>query len=454
MRGTHGRYSILKAGLMVLLFIGIAACKKDGTIGISNPGDNDMAVDVTDTFTVKSSTLLLDSLPTAGKGVLLVGRMNDPELGNVVSNSYFPIVPSNINSSSFPEDARLDSVRLRLTYNGYYYGDTTQNQTISVRQLAEKIVYKPIHGYIDPEEQNVFSGSSTFYNRSAFSFSSQSLGSITFKPKPKSAEHLFIPLPNELGNTLISMVKNNDEKLQSSEEFIEYFKGLALVAPQNTGNAVIGYSDSLTLKVYYTFSGDNGLPQQGELSFIIENNVFQFNQIVSDRNSTLLKNIGLANKSIPASQTDGKTYIQAGIGLVTKLEFPTISYLVGDDRVAINKAELIIESPHGTDKPFDLPSELIVLLANQNNKPVEQYSETNSGTTMNLVKSDDVSNRSYYSYIITDYISNYNKKYNKSSLFISLPIANLQNSVNRLVLGSQANAKAKIKLKITYTKFN
>ena len=56
-----------------------------------------MAVDVTDTFTVNSSTLLLDSLPTTGKGVLLIGRMNDPELGNVVSNSYFPIVPSGIN---------------------------------------------------------------------------------------------------------------------------------------------------------------------------------------------------------------------------------------------------------------------------------------------------------------------------------------------------------------------
>lgn len=447
------RKLLYNAGIVFFLATVMVSCNKNDMVGLGQ--DEVLSTDVTDTVTVNTSTMLLDSLPTAGKGVMLVGNVADPELGTLTSKSYFQILGSGVSSTALPEDAKFDSVRLKLKYNGYYYGDTTVTQELSVHQLQERLTPVEPGPFQEPEEQNVFSGSATFYNRTSFKYNDAVLAKKTFKPKPASKDSLMIRLPDELGSSLFNLVENNDALLSNTENFLDYFKGLVLVPGKNTGNAIIGYTDTAEVKLYYSYEGNDGLRKKAELKFSLYDNSYQFNSITSDKSNTPVKNISLTNPFIPASESSGKTYIQGGIGLVTKIEIPYIPYLSGAENVTINKAELEIEVPNGYDKPFAQPSQLVLLVANKNNKPVQVLTDPTSGqSALYLTGPYNGFGRSTYSFMLTGYIGNYIKNYSNTSLILSLPVADLQNSVNRVVLGSPGNGSANIKLRITYTKLN
>ena len=61
--------------IFILLAILFYACKKDNTVSLQI--DETIGVDRIDTFTINSFTLSLDSLPTNGQNVLLLGNINE-----------------------------------------------------------------------------------------------------------------------------------------------------------------------------------------------------------------------------------------------------------------------------------------------------------------------------------------------------------------------------------------
>ncbi|WP_207535860.1 DUF4270 family protein [Desertivirga arenae] len=438
-----------KSLIFLCFFSAFFSCKKDGTISIGNDTGS-LGVIVSDTFTVSSSTLLLDSLPTAGNGLLLVGNIRDPELGLVKASTFFKLsIPGSV---SIPDDAHLDSVRIALNYSGYYYGDTLVRQELSVHQLSEKIAYKAVPGYIDPEEENVFSSGSTYYNRSYFNSNATPLLTFQISPKPRSKDTLFLKIPESLGNTLFSFVRNSATQVSTEEEFENYFKGLTINSG-DAGNAVIGFKDTVSLNLYYSYAGSNGLKEKAVVSFPLSDKTSQFNRIVSDRSNLKLSALSDKSNIISSVVSGNKTYVQGGVGLVTKLEFPGLNYLTADPSVAINKAELIIQSPYGADKPFKLPQQLILLLANKNNNPQQVYTDSYSNTSSTtLSQAADIDQVSSYTFPVTEYVSNYAKKYQTTSFLLSLPVASIHQTLERAVIGSMDNSKANIKLKITYTK--
>ncbi|WP_207424557.1 DUF4270 family protein [Desertivirga brevis] len=438
-----------KSLLFLCTFLSLISCKKESAISIGNNAGT-LGVTVSDTFTVTSSTLLLDSLPTAGSGLLLVGNIQDPELGFVKASTFFKLsIPG---STTVPEDAQLDSVRMTLTYSGYYYGDTTVSQELSIYQLTEKIAYRPVPGYIDPEEKNVFSSGSTYYNRSYFNSNPSPLITFQLSPKPKSKDTLFLKIPESLGAELFSLVKNGATEVSTAAEFENYFKGITIKAA-DAGNAVIGFKDTVLLNLYYSYAGANGLKEKSVISFSLSDKTSQFNRIVSDRRSLKIATLSDKLNIVSAVESDNKTYVQGGIGLVTKLEFPGLSYLTADPTIVINKAELIIQSPYGADKPFKLPQQLVLLLANKNNKPQQVYTDSYTNTSSaSLFQAGDIDQVSSYIFPVTEYVSNYAKKYQNTSFLLSLPVSTIHQTLERAVIGSMANPKANIKLKITYTK--
>lgn len=409
-----------------------------------------LGVNISDTFMVTTSTLILDSLPTAGKGVLLTGNINDAVLGAIKAASYFQISPTDLASVSLPEDARFDSIKLRLEYSGYYYGDTSTAQDLSVHRLTNRIEIKSVPGYLEPEESGIFSSTATFFNRSTVPFNPVSLASKRILPRPLSSDSIMLGLPESLGKELFALIKNNDTKISNTEEFLDYFNGLVI---KSDGNSIIGLKDSTVVKIYYSYLSDNGLRVKKELLFGLYDANHQFNNITADRTNTLLQNLGITAKLLPSTATGNKTYIQGGIGLVTKIEFPGVAYLVGDERTSINKAELIIQSTTGQDRPYSLPRELVLMVANKNNIPQSVFTNASGASSLYLNKNDEGIAKASYSYTLTDYISNYATTYKNTSLLLSLPVSDLQNTVSRLEIGSQENANAKIKLIITYTKF-
>ncbi len=436
---------------LLLLAVVLASCEKSDTVGIGQ--EETLFANITDTVTVNTSTMLLDSLPSAGKGVLLVGRMNDPELGIISSSSYFQISGSNASSSSLPTDAVFDSVRLRLNYSGYYYGDTTQRQYLSVHQLSERLVLPKLSDYLSSDAQNVFSSSATFYNRSKFRFNPSPLAALSYLPRP-SSDSLMLRLPDDLGNAFFNMVKDESTTVSNTELFLDYFKGIVLQPGTDAGNAVIGFKDSVQVKLYYSYVDEVGIKKKQEMIFSLYDNSYQFNHFEADRSSTKLKDISLSNTIVSSDKTSDKTYIQAMTGLVTRISIPYTKFLTAGGDVVINKAELIIETPGAPNYlPFDRPQQLVLLVADKNNRPTQVLADAQTGqSALYLRYGDYVEGKASYSFPLTEYISHYTTRYNNTSLLLTVPVADLQNTFNRLIVGSQANADIKIKLRVTYTK--
>lgn len=429
--------------------ISLSSCQKSDSVSLSQ--EQGLAIAITDTISLETSTLLLDSLPTAAKGLMLAGTISDADLGKIRTVSYFQISPSELSSITVPEDAVFDSIRLKLHYSGYFYGDTTVDHTLTAHQLSKRMTISSNPGYLEPEESNVFSSSATFYNRTSLSYDANPIASRTIKPRPASGDSVLLKLSSSLGNELFKMVRNSDSRIANTEEFLDYFKGITLRAD---GNAVIGYKDSAQVKIYYSYMGADGLKKRNEMLFNVYDTNYQFNSFSADRSNTPLQTLSLQNKLIPASSTGNKTYIQGGLGLVTKIAIPYISYLAGDDHISLNKAELIVQSTAGSNKHFPLPKQLTLLVANTNNAPQSTLTDASgNAVALSLYQQLTGVEKASYSASLTNYIGNYLKSYNNTSLLLSLPVNELGSSISRLELGSKDHPAAKIKLIITYTKF-
>ncbi len=438
------------AGFLTLVVV-FTSCEKSSSIGVGE--DETLFANITDTVTINTSTMLLDSLPSAGKGVLLVGRINDPELGIISSSSYFQISPSGLNGSSLPTDAVCDSVRLRLNYSGYYYGDTLQKQDISVYQLSERLVLPKVSDYLSSDAQNVFSSSATFYNRSKFRHDPAPLTTHSYYPKPGS-DSLMLRLPDNIGKSFFNLVKEESALISNTDLFLDYFKGIVLKPGVSAGNAIVGFRDSVGVKIYYSYVDGEGNKKKQEMVFSLYDNSYQFNHFDADRSNTKLNDIGLSNPIVSSDLTSDKTYIQAMTGLVTRISIPYIRFLNSGGDVVINKAELLVETPGAPYYlPFERPAQLVLLVADKNNRPTQILSDPQtSQSALYLSYGDYVEGKASYSFPLTEYISSYYSKYNNTSLLLTVPVADLQNTFNRLIVGSQANAEVRIKLRVTYTK--
>src|SRR6478735_3709815 len=67
----------------------VFACKEKEPITII--GESNTSVKLLDTFSVSLSTVYIDSLPTSYSDKLLVGKLNNIGMGEVMASSYFQI---------------------------------------------------------------------------------------------------------------------------------------------------------------------------------------------------------------------------------------------------------------------------------------------------------------------------------------------------------------------------
>lgn len=443
-------------GLISLVFL--TACEKNsGTIGLGEQANDGMAISVTDTFSVKTATILLDSLPTSGTGTILLGRLNDPELGVIGSSSFFHLgIPDA--QAEMQSNAVFDSVTVNLAYSGYHYGDTTQALRVEVHQLTDPLELIENKKYNEPEEASLLNTWQALYNNSVVKFNSAVLGSLIFKPRPKSADTISIRLANSLGMELFNLAKDNNAVLSSQDDFSDYFKGLALLPDQNNGNSIQGFKAAgASLRLHYSEFSNVGQRHSKILKFNSTDSILQYNRIAADRSSTALKDLTLNKKEISSSETGNKTFVQAGIGLAAKIQFPGIFNFLYEQSIVINKAELIIEVPNMIDKSFAAPAQLILFIANKKNKPqsiLKSFGqETNQVAT--LEKEDAITGASRYVFNLNEYLDYLKATMDKeSALLLSVPQEKLNTSMARLVAGAPGNSKAKIKLNIIYTKYD
>ena len=423
---------------------------------IFKSGDQSYGIAFVDTLTVKTSTVLLDSLPTSWSGMLLAGGYRDDKLGKIQSTAF---VQFGVDSYWYPDaEAVFDSVVLLLPYSGYWYGDTTATSTLSVHQVTEEFVLQSLPLYwTDEGNYPYFNASVGLFNTTDFRYTTSSLGTKSFKPKPNSTDTIRIRLSDDLGNAWMREAKTESNFFRAYSEFQQNFQGIAINEKSATAASMYGLSAAgAMIRVYYREYVDEALaPKYKNLTY---NSVYyQYNKISGDRTNTPLSSLQPGNKEISTTLTGDEAYVQSGVGILTKVEFPYIKDLYNvNDLLLINNALLVIEPIDETYEPTtQLPEYLTLFQTNETNVPLaslySDYSTTDQYASITL--DNEYGETSGYTFSITQYVQSLvNVNYaGKPALFISTPLTELRSNVSRAVLGGGKHSKYRMRLKIYYT---
>ncbi|WP_167855594.1 DUF4270 family protein [Hymenobacter fodinae] len=302
-----------------------------------------------DTLTVRTSTVLVDSVVTSSSSYLMLGQYQDDRLGTITARSYLRL---GLGSSAFTPEAtaQFDSLVLVLPADTYRYGDTTRVQHLEVHRLTEAL--RP---------------NTTYYAFNSRAYAATSLGTRSFRARPVLGS-LCIRLDAALGQELLTAGINR--QLSTDGELEARLPGLALT-PSAADNAALlrftAASSETALRLYYHLPS---APSEAlQYSFTGESGARHFYQLQTDRRATLLSSLTATRQAVLSARTAAEAYIQGGLGLQTKVEVPYLLDLKNlTGTWVLNSAQLTLETVAGTENQYlTAPSALTAQLTDRGN---------------------------------------------------------------------------------------
>lgn len=421
-----------------IISISIVSCTRaDIDFGSQYLDDNYTQLIAVDTFKPQISTLYVDSFVTGASGTGLAGVYNDAYFGNVRACSYYELTCPLFQSTTDYTGTILDSITLEFNIDKSYYGDTAKNLTLKVYKLFNNIAYS--------------GNNQAFYNKDSI-IALELLGSKTFNYRPNNTSTISIRLSDELGQTLLQLYKDKSPDVQSTTNFINYFKGIAIKPAGNDG-FMLGLKDSLSMHLYYRLK--TATKQDSSIVFTLNNNQHQFNSITIDRKGSIISDISSQNKIISSTATNNAVYIQPITGTVGKIQFSQVwNLLKTPGYTKLAKAELLIKPVNGTfDGLYYLPDSLKLATTDITNESGSNLLDGAGDVQYGNLQVDGLyGENSYYSYDVTSYLTSVLAQAYKAGdgLILSPATGTFDTKFARLIAGDAYNSKAQIKLVIYY----
>jgi len=429
------RYFVFLNIALILCFIIIGCTEDEGefTLGAEYL-ESETDITLIDTFEVKLSTVILDAVASNGTGTMLVGSYQDNITGKITSNSYFEVgIPDRVD---IQDDETYDSLNLVIRYNNYSFGDTTKTQQIFVHRLLEKI------GEFDDD---------IIDKKTTIMYDPNAIGSVTYTPKPKnSTDTLSIRLSDELGLDFFNKLQEGSDIFTDHDKFLDYFHGFVLIAEDAYNGAIVGfmanYNDAglILNTTKEVLSTEEFVYRFGLIQY-----VKQFNNINHDFSATKLINLTEQRNEIPSDESGGLSYLQGGIGLAIRVDFPSLPELQLFDKGTIMEAELSISPLKNSYEESDLPSSLILYKSDNINR-LNYVLQTNQGTAAfsSLSYDELYDENTTYTFDVTKFINDeLADSYvdPESGLLITLPTLTLSSSFDRLIIdANNINTNLKI----------
>lgn len=390
-----------------------------------------------DTLSVNLSTVLIDSIETSSTENLLVGRYSDSELGKVSASTYFELnLPGN---TTLEDEEAYDSLVLVMNYSDLVYGDTIPPQTLKVYRLSEEI---------EPDDQGLV------YNTSSFKYYETPIGEITYVPKPLKSDSVVIRLDDSIGRDLFEKMQGKNDEVTSAEDFKKYFKGLVMV-PGEQNTAVLSFlpdsASCLSVRTHLP-----GLTRkEKQYNFSLKATGTYFNHVENDRGGTPLEFLKTQRAALSSAQSVDKAFIEAGAGLVMRIDFPSIKRLLEfDTKNIMYKAELVLRVYPGSQKEMAPPKQLIMYYTDPYNNLITEVQNTSSETIYSSYYSDEIYNEyNYYTLDLTQFLSDeLSDGYvdEDTGLLVSLPESEFKSSLNRLVTDARSGPEYRPVLNIYY----
>jgi hypothetical protein len=410
-------------------------CNDQSEIGTDFLQEGSFSVLYTDTLSMKVSTVIFDSLATSGSGRLLIGKVDDPQLGIIRSSSYFQVAPTI--TAALDQNISYDYLALHLNYDHYSYYDTTRALTLSAFEVDEDI---------EQEDDG------KLYNNRSFKIKQVNgnaipLGSVTFAPNPIRQDTLEIKLSDQLGEELLKLAIAGDTKVTTKREFLDFFKGILLTAENSANACFLGFKPTASLRLYYI---DNNLTPRDQryIDFPIGNNIY-FNQIYSDRSATSLKNLATLEDRLSSSVSDNTTYLQAGVGLGIRVEIPHLRSILQFDKDLIISQAVIKIKPlnysYDNSENTPLSRAFSVYAVDKFNDLLKSYQ-----SSLSLFNDELLDRDTHYAADITDFVKTQLRIVEKNENALLFFPQSPGSTVNRVYAGD-ANNKYTMELRVYYT---
>ncbi|MEO9023222.1 MAG: DUF4270 family protein [Ginsengibacter sp.] len=353
---SKNQYKSAVTGFLILLIFAIGCTKIDTT---SLGQDLIPSVDNIHTFDTTFNVIAINydniaQCDTVHRNDLqALGLIsNDPYFGKTNAAIYVEMKPSyfpyNFPVAS-PDSLVVDSAVLVLKYS-YSFGDTNALQKINVYQLSDS--FKVGNNYTSCTalgfDNSVLYGTKTFYP--------YQLKDSVHALKEEASSQLRIPILTSLAQ---SMITDSAGIFRTDQNFVDFFKGFAIVADQNfPGQQALSYFDLTSASsrlAIYVRATNKGVTDTTVISFGVSGLTGQANSVIHDRGTSEIT----AHLNHPA-QGDSLVYIQTSPGSYALL---TIPGLTGLSNRVINRAELIVDqeySPNSYNDIFNAPVNLYI----------------------------------------------------------------------------------------------
>lgn len=428
-----------KAILHLLGLFFLLSCS-DGDLMISL-GDNyinsQTTISLIDSISVQMSTFKIDSIVTTGSAYLMVGGYTDSEFGVVSSTAYFQLdMPTPI----IDDNEIFDSLIIKLPFSGISYGDTLQQQTINVYRVLEDI---------EPNDEQTY-----LYNTSTFIYGENPVGNKSLKPRPNLYDEIEIRLSNELGLELLKLLRDEEDEIDNTSDFLDFFKGIALV-PGKEGNVLLSFNAGSALHIELHTHVTEEEKIEKIYNFPLNSALTYYNNISSNVTDLPLAELTTQREELKSVDLGNKSYLQAGVGLVTRVDFTGISKILEEERHNIlYKAELILKPVPGTYNDISLPDTLVFYNTDKYNNLVSEIVDDNGYSIPAELFYDEFYNESnYYCFDVTEFI--YQELSDgfvdpNNGLLIMIPDNKFTGTVDRIIFDVRSDSKYRPMLKLYY----
>lgn len=429
------------------------ACRDESSTLGSNWVSSELKSVITDTCTVKLTTIMADSVNTSNLSSVQVGHYKDKNYGDITAKAFIEYASAYFTAG---EDVKysIDSTTIKIKWTGEFMGDTTQVLPIKMYELKQNITLDD-NGYL--------------YNKSpAIQCSTTPLGQFNAYVRPSSTSKQYeYKLPNSLGQKFLDKILDSQgmPTMQNQTYFREYFRGIAFI-PETTNNIIpsIARNDSsLVITVYY--HGDNNANEQ---QLQIKPTTPCFSKIIQNKTDSKLAVFDNHpdDNMVVSSKTGNMSFIQSSTGFYTKIEFPFLDGLhVLGETVSITAAKLYIYPVRGTysDALNPLPTSVSMYSASPDNTTSSQL-KNSTGTTAQTGNLSTVSDgdpeTKYYEFDLTSFLQTnlFLAPMYRQNLQLTFPSSSINTSCKGILISDQnydnGNYNYKTKLVIRYTAYN
>lgn len=381
----------------------------------------------TDTTTVVLQTIRESTLRSDEFTNDVIGAYSDNIIGKVQSIASFEVRLPATEIKFFSTDVYNSAeLVLNLAHNGRYFGDTTQQVTLRVYQLNQRI-------YQD----------SSYNSDEMPEYLSNELGSVAATINPwDSVQTIHIKLDDIFGQ---SIMEEPTATYNQTESFLDFMKGFIVIPdiPVNGGwignfqleddstYLGINYNDSLSVKFAV-----NSLSAR-ILSFKHD---YTGSEIETQLNDT--------NKIFE------KVFLQPLAGVKIRVRFPYIKNYIDSGNIAVHKAEILFKKDETSPYLDNSPGTLLLLNTNKENENLtllDRYEDHYGGTF--------VEDKDAYSVILTRHLQLLLNSYANDADFdadyglnLIIPSDNPIIAMPLILLQKESNGSYTTKLRLHYTR--